>query len=435
MSCHDAREWLSDLLDDALEAEARAQVDAHLAGCAECRRELDRLRATVSLLHAVERPQAPAGFVDRVLEAARPTPWHRRLLDWLAAVRLLRFPVEAAAVVLVASLAVYVFQGTPALRQAARPEESQDQAADSSVSTEARTAAPDVGPDSAGRADTERSAQVLSKSLRLPPPVPPTAPPAPPLAAPEAGLEQELMKAPATPRSSWPGSTIPHACRATSALREPAPSAPGAPSVPQGAAPTPGAVFSQADPSGPTEGRLQSLRKDNASGGGGAAERPTSQSPPVALGPAPAPEPRERMAREQELRNGPSAPLPRGSPRLARQRRRRCACVPSAHVVGRLTVKDRQAANRELAELLSRVGGAETARRSRGRRRHGRPRGPAGRLSRVRPGSRPHRLLAAGDRAGRASGPRSDHAPHHAVASEQDAGEAQLERRLAARPS
>ena len=131
MSCHDAREWLSDLLDDALETEARAQVDAHLAGCADCRRELDRLRATVSLLHAVERPQAPAGFVDRVLEAARPAPWYRRVLDWLSAVRLLRFPVEAAAVVLVASLAVYVFQGTPELRQAARPESPQDHAGDS----------------------------------------------------------------------------------------------------------------------------------------------------------------------------------------------------------------------------------------------------------------------------------------------------------------
>ena len=31
--------------------------------------------------------------------------------------------------------------------------------------------------------------------------------------------------------------------------------------------------------------------------------------------------------------------------------------MPAAHVVGRLTVKDRQAANRELAELLSRCRG------------------------------------------------------------------------------
>ena len=36
--------------------------------------------------------------------------------------------------------------------------------------------------------------------------------------------------------------------------------------------------------------------------------------------------------------------------------------MPAAHVVGRLTVKDRQAASSELADLLSRVGGAETGR-------------------------------------------------------------------------
>lgn len=38
----------------------------------------------------------------------------------------------------------------------------------------------------------------------------------------------------------------------------------------------------------------------------------------------------------------------------------------SAPVVGRLTVKDRKAAERELAELLARVGGTETARRTEG---------------------------------------------------------------------
>lgn len=369
MSCHDAREWLSDLLDDALEAEARAQVDAHLAGCAECRRELERLRATVSLLRAVERPQAPAGFVDRVLEAARPAPWYRRLLDRLAGVRLLRFPVEAAAVVLVASLAVYVFQETPALRRAARPEISQDHAADSSVSTEARTAAREAAPTGApaggpntGSEQTKGSAPVRSGSLRLPPPVPPTAPPTPPLAAPELSLEQRLMmKPPATAEELAVARGNAALLSRNRAPREPLPSAPAAPSAPQGAAPTPGAVFSEADRSGPVEGRLQSLRKDNASGDGGVGERATSQSPPVAPGPGPAPELRDRMAREkdQERAERP-APVPRPASRPPAPSAMRI--VSSARVVGRLTVKDRQAAHRELAELLSRVGGAETAR-------------------------------------------------------------------------
>jgi len=79
MTCHDAREQLSALIDDALGAEERSAVEAHLATCAECRRELQRLRGTVALLRAIEPVRAPAGFVDRVLGAARPVPWPRRL--------------------------------------------------------------------------------------------------------------------------------------------------------------------------------------------------------------------------------------------------------------------------------------------------------------------------------------------------------------------
>ena len=69
------------------------------------------------------------------------------------------------------------------------------------------------------------------------------------------------------------------------------------------------------------------------------------------------------MAREKEQeraeRSAP-APIPAARPPAPSAMR----IVPSAHVVGRLTVKDRQAADRELAELVSRVGGAETARRT-----------------------------------------------------------------------
>jgi hypothetical protein len=345
MSCHDARERLSDLLDDSLEPEARAQVDAHLAACADCRRELDRLRATVSLLRAVERPHAPAGFVDRVLEAARPTPWSRRLLDWLAAVRLLRFPVEAAAVVLVASLAVYVFQETPALRQAARPEISQDQVPDSSLSTETRTAAPDAGPD-AGEGQTERAAEGRLESLRLPPAVPSTAQPTPPLATPELIVKQKATR-------EELATSLRNSPRLSSDLapREPAPSAPAAPSVPPGAASAPGAAFSRS-----AEDRLQSLRKGNVSGHGVAAERQTSESPLLAPEPVPPPEPREKDQQRSER------PAPLWMPASRPPAPSAVLIVSSAHVVGRLTVKDRQAANRELAELLSRVGGAETAR-------------------------------------------------------------------------
>ena len=112
MTCHDAREQLSALIDDALGAAERGAVEEHLATCAECRRELERLRDTVALLRAVEPARAPAGFVDRVLEAARPKPWPRRLFRALLLPWPVKLPIEAAAIVLVAVGVVYVFRST-----------------------------------------------------------------------------------------------------------------------------------------------------------------------------------------------------------------------------------------------------------------------------------------------------------------------------------
>ena len=125
MTCHEARELFSVLVDEVLGADERGALDAHLATCADCGRELQRFRDTVALLRAVEPARAPAGFVDRVLEAARPTPWPRR---WLRALFLpwpLKLPIEAAAIVLVTVGVVYVFRATPELQRAARLESTQ----------------------------------------------------------------------------------------------------------------------------------------------------------------------------------------------------------------------------------------------------------------------------------------------------------------------
>ena len=67
MTCHDARGLLSDLVDRALTPDEQRRVEAHLAGCADCRKEHERFLATVTLLQRMERPRAPVGFVDRVL--------------------------------------------------------------------------------------------------------------------------------------------------------------------------------------------------------------------------------------------------------------------------------------------------------------------------------------------------------------------------------
>ena len=83
MTCHDARPQLSALLDDALSVAEHQALEAHLAGCAECRRELEQLRGTVALLGRlaagsragrVRRPGDGRGLPPAVAEAAPRHP-------------------------------------------------------------------------------------------------------------------------------------------------------------------------------------------------------------------------------------------------------------------------------------------------------------------------------------------------------------------------
>ena len=120
MTCAEAREGFSALIDDVLTPPQRAALDVHLRTCAECPRELERFRTTVTLLREVERPRAPAGFVDRVLAAARPEPWPRRLGRWLFVPLRVKLPVEAVAVGLVAVGAAYVVHRVPEMRAVVR---------------------------------------------------------------------------------------------------------------------------------------------------------------------------------------------------------------------------------------------------------------------------------------------------------------------------
>lgn len=122
MTCHDAREWLGALIDDAIAPARRAEVEAHLLVCAECRLELGGLRATVGLLRRVEPVRAPAGFVDRVVERVHPAPWYRRVAAWLFLPLSIKLPAEAAAIVAIAGLAMLLIDRTPELRDAARVE-------------------------------------------------------------------------------------------------------------------------------------------------------------------------------------------------------------------------------------------------------------------------------------------------------------------------
>lgn len=112
MTCIETRDLFSALADDALTADERAALDTHLAGCAECRHELATFARTVQMVRAMDPSLAPAGFVDRVLAAAKPEPWLRRVArrvvrPWPAV------PLSAAALLVIGGLAVLLFRASP----------------------------------------------------------------------------------------------------------------------------------------------------------------------------------------------------------------------------------------------------------------------------------------------------------------------------------
>jgi hypothetical protein len=177
VTCQEIRDLFSARLDEALAPDQQAQLDAHLAACADCAREWERFAAAVALVRGLEPARAPAGFVDRVL-AARPEPWYRRLGRGLFVPWPVKLPLEAAAVVLIAGLAIVIFQRSPELQRAARPPETPPPAA---------TPAP---------AESPAPSAVPERDVRAPAPVGETAP---------APARQRPTDAPAAGRRSPPG--------------------------------------------------------------------------------------------------------------------------------------------------------------------------------------------------------------------------------------
>ena len=62
---------LDDYLDEQLSAEHRADIDAHLAGCAECTAELETARKLRIVLSALPVSGPRPGFIESALQTAK----------------------------------------------------------------------------------------------------------------------------------------------------------------------------------------------------------------------------------------------------------------------------------------------------------------------------------------------------------------------------
>ena len=113
MNCQEVQAQLSDYLEKALPIADLNLIEAHLSACAPCRMETDYLSECIRQVASLPIVDPPIGFTQRVMTRVReinerPTLWER----WLFPLRI-KIPLQAAAVVLVGILAVYVLQREP----------------------------------------------------------------------------------------------------------------------------------------------------------------------------------------------------------------------------------------------------------------------------------------------------------------------------------
>ncbi len=130
--CMEVREDFSAYLDSEMLAESRAAIEAHLAICAECLRELDALKRVDDSYRKLDHVAAPAGFAAGVHEAVRagrmPSAANYRAAPrWVGPLVAM---ASAAAVLIVGVLVLKQRQPAPAdLQLASAPAEAKESAA------------------------------------------------------------------------------------------------------------------------------------------------------------------------------------------------------------------------------------------------------------------------------------------------------------------
>jgi hypothetical protein len=100
---------LSEYLDGLLDAEEKAYVEEHVASCPDCAATLAELEKTLGHMRTLDEVEPPPWFAEKVMKRVHGEAAKRSLLRKLFFPLHIKVPAEALALVLVAIVAVYVF--------------------------------------------------------------------------------------------------------------------------------------------------------------------------------------------------------------------------------------------------------------------------------------------------------------------------------------
>lgn len=72
--CQEILDRMSDYVDGELEASLCAELEAHLAGCRNCRVMVDTMRKTITLYHAQPPAELPSDVQGRLYKVLKIKP-------------------------------------------------------------------------------------------------------------------------------------------------------------------------------------------------------------------------------------------------------------------------------------------------------------------------------------------------------------------------
>jgi hypothetical protein len=117
MDCEKVRDRFSSLWEQELPPVEEKIVKEHLSSCPRCRRELEQFEKTMRWLHSVGEEEAPEGFLPdlykKIEERKRTLPGGKSRERWLHFPVSFKLPVQAAAMVAVVFLVLYLTKMMP----------------------------------------------------------------------------------------------------------------------------------------------------------------------------------------------------------------------------------------------------------------------------------------------------------------------------------
>jgi len=117
MNCEEVANHFSDYLDKSLDTATMTRVATHIIACPLCRAESNDLAECIEQVGSLPPLDAPIGFAQRIMAHVREVEEKPTIWQWLFQSLGQRVPLQASAVVMVAVLAVFLYQKEEPLKQ------------------------------------------------------------------------------------------------------------------------------------------------------------------------------------------------------------------------------------------------------------------------------------------------------------------------------